>query len=83
LIAAAPVRLAELLSTSYNFLVPNDVDNQSERFARITALMEEYRIKHEDLEAYVTAVRDRARLEREKVRAFTDAVRAQRAKRTR
>ena len=32
-------------------------DNEAERFARIDALMEEYRIKHEDLEAYIHSVR--------------------------
>ena len=32
-------------------------DNQDERLARIEALMEEYRVNHEDLEAYVQKVR--------------------------
>ncbi len=34
--------------------------DDAERFARIDALMEEYRLNHEDLEAYVRMVRERA-----------------------
>ncbi len=34
-------------------------ENDEERFARIDALMEEYRVNHDDLEAYVQAMRDR------------------------
>lgn len=33
--------------------MPLSKDNQAERLARIDALMEEYRLKHEDLEAYL------------------------------
>ena len=35
--------------------MPTRLDNDDERFARIEALMEEYRINHEELEAYVRA----------------------------
>ena len=38
--------------------MPVSKDNDEERFARIEALCEEYRIKHEDLAAYVAAVRN-------------------------
>jgi hypothetical protein len=41
--------------------MPSRRDNDVERLARIDALMEEYRIKHEDLEAYVDSVRRRAK----------------------
>ena len=37
-------------------------DNNDERFARIEALMEEYRVTHEDLVAYVTSVEGKARM---------------------
>ena len=36
-------------------------DNEEERLARIDQLVEEYRIKHEDLETYLRAVRNRSR----------------------
>jgi hypothetical protein len=48
--------------------VPSERDNDAERFARIEALMEEYRVKHEDLEAYVESVRGRAKQARDGAR---------------
>jgi hypothetical protein len=52
----------------YTFTVPTKKDNENERFARINALMEEYRVNHENLEHYIrnihpgmNEVRDRAR----------------------
>jgi hypothetical protein len=41
--------------------VPKSEDNQEERLARIEALMEEYRLKHEDLEAYLRNYREESR----------------------
>ena len=38
--------------------MPTRGDNDDERFARIEALMEEYRINHEELEAYVRATKE-------------------------
>ena len=38
--------------------MPVSKDNDEERFARIEALCEEYRIKHEDLAAYVASVQN-------------------------
>ena len=55
--------------------VPSERDNDAERFARIEALMEEYRVKHEDLEAYVESVRDRARQASDAAQVRTDAAR--------
>ncbi len=51
-------------------------DNDNERFARIEALMEEYRIKHEDLEAYVQATRDRMIADRNRSRQQIRTLRA-------
>ena len=50
-------------------MAPLKTDNRDERLARIEALMEEYRIKHEDLEAYVRDFEQRSRRARQKVRA--------------
>jgi hypothetical protein len=55
--------------------VPSDRDNDAERFARIDALMEEYRVKHEDLEAYVKSVRDRASRTRDMAQELVDTAR--------
>jgi hypothetical protein len=41
--------------------MPDARDNDEERFARIERLCEEYRVNHEDLEAYVASIRRRAR----------------------
>ena len=40
--------------------MPSKRDNDEERFNRIAALMEEYRVNHEDLVSYVKLVRDRS-----------------------
>jgi hypothetical protein len=42
----------------YNPIVPLHSDNDEERFVRIQQLMEEYRVKHEDLVAYVRRVKE-------------------------
>jgi hypothetical protein len=39
--------------------MPSKRDNDEERFNRIAALMEEYRVNHEDLVSYVKLVRGR------------------------
>ena len=39
--------------------MPSKRDNDEERFNRIVALMEEYRVNHEDLVSYVKLVRNR------------------------
>ena len=39
--------------------MPSQRDNDEERLNRIAALMEEYRINHEDLVLYVKSVRSR------------------------
>ena len=41
--------------------VPTKKDNEDERFARIDALMEEYRVNHEDFAHYLKVVRTDAR----------------------
>ena len=52
--------------------MPTRRDADDERFARIEALMEEYRINHEELEAYVRAttetIQRRHRASREGIR---------------
>ncbi|HEY7293312.1 MAG TPA: hypothetical protein VH583_25980 [Vicinamibacterales bacterium] len=40
--------------------MPERKDNEEEQIARIAALVEEYRVKHEDLESYIRATRKRA-----------------------
>jgi DNA repair ATPase RecN len=40
--------------------MPSRRDNAEERLNRIAALMEEYRVNHEDLVEYVKAVQNRA-----------------------
>jgi hypothetical protein len=56
-------------------------DNDAERFARIEALMEEYRVKHEDLEAFLRATRTAARQNRTMARQNIETARALRANR--
>jgi hypothetical protein len=62
--------------------VPSERDNDVERFARIEALMEEYRVKHEDLEAYVASVRDRASRALDAAEQRTDTARVHHTTRT-
>jgi hypothetical protein len=57
-------------------VMPTKGDNDEERFNRIAALMEEYRVKHEDLVAYIDAVRDRMRADGQRVRSRASAARA-------
>jgi hypothetical protein len=40
--------------------MPSERDNDEERFNRIAALMEEYRVNHEDLISYIKLVQDRS-----------------------
>jgi hypothetical protein len=56
-------------------------DNDDERFARIEALMEEYRVKHEDLEAFLRAARTAARQSGTMARQNLETARARRANR--
>jgi hypothetical protein len=62
--------------------MPSEPDNEAERFARIEALMEEYRVKHEDLEAYVQSLRDRAGKAQATAREVVDTARAFQTTRT-
>jgi hypothetical protein len=48
--------------------VPTKKDNDDERFARIDALMEEYRVSHEDFEHYLKAVQTDVRAGRDRAR---------------
>jgi len=63
--------------------VPTKKDNADERFARIDALMEEYRVNHEDLEHYIRNVagmregRDRARQSADGPRKHMNSARRQ------
>jgi hypothetical protein len=68
---------------NYTCVVPSERDNDAERFARIEALMEEYRVKHEDLEAYVESARGRAKNARDAARELADTARVNRTTRTR
>jgi hypothetical protein len=56
-------------------------DNEEERIARIDALIEEYRLKHEDLQAYIEQARELARLSRERTRQSLTTARRYRSKR--
>jgi len=47
-------------------------DDERERFARIEQILEEYRLNHEDFEAYVEMVRARARDVRRRTRQYLD-----------
>ncbi len=65
---------------SYTRLVPARADdNDAERFARIEALLEEYRVKHEDLEAYLRWIRGEA--ERSRTQSRQALAKARRFKR--
>ena len=61
--------------------MPRRKDNQDERLARIDALMEEYRLKHEDLETYLRTLRDQSREFTDRAKAQLDVVRRARKKR--
>ena len=52
-------------------------DNDEERFARIDALMEEYRVNHEDLQAYVRQVQAAAAERRRESQEILDEAREQ------
>ena len=57
--------------------MPTKKDNEDERFARIEALMEEYRVNHEDLEHYIRVVRSDAAERRNRARQNVDGSRKQ------
>ena len=58
--------------------VPSERDNDAERFARIEALMEAYRVNHEDLEGYLESVCGRAKQARDAAKERADAARGNR-----
>jgi hypothetical protein len=62
--------------------MPSKRDNDEERLSRIAALMEEYRVNHEDLVEYINTIRSRAREAREVSRKTVTASQ-DRSKRTR
>ena len=55
--------------------MPTKKDKEEERFARIDALMEEYRVNHEDLEHYIRKVHAGTREGRGRARWSTDGSR--------
>ena len=55
--------------------MPSQRDNDEERFERIAALMEEYRVNHEDLVEYMKTVRSRTHEAREATRKAVTAAR--------